>query len=95
MIEPVLVEGGITEEELTRLALAADPLAADRLAVRAEAVADPMTSRGVDLPTYYMPQVMAGPRPGWFRAVAVVLVLGFATITALGFCITYGQLSFA
>lgn len=42
------------------------------------------------LPTLYMPPTMAGRRPLWMRALAVVLIGIFLLATFLGLCLTYG-----
>ena len=58
-----------------------------------DAVVDPYWLRlrgGSLLPTLYMPPVMAGSRPAWMRAFAVVLIGIFLLATALGLCLTYG-----
>lgn len=43
-----------------------------------------------NLPQTYMPPAMAGNRPPWIRAVALVLVGIFVTAAAAGICLTYG-----
>jgi hypothetical protein len=88
----------LTDEELTDLALAADPdaeVASD--AVSVWDVLDP--GRPSDgrrrLPEWYMPSPLAGARPrrrGWHRPVALLIIASFVLIDALGLCITYGQL---
>ena len=83
------VEGGISDAELEALALST-PFAEDPAAV-----ADPSLFRRSTLPTAYLPGSMPGPHKRWQGIVAVILVAAFLAITALGFCITYGQLSFA
>jgi hypothetical protein len=58
-----------------------------------DAVVDPnwLRLRGDSLlPTLYMPPTMAGRRPTWMRAMAVVLIGVFLVATALGLCLTYG-----
>jgi hypothetical protein len=42
------------------------------------------------LPSVYMPPPMAGHRPAWMRAVALMLIGIFLLATALGVCLTYG-----
>jgi hypothetical protein len=42
------------------------------------------------LPTLYMPPTMAGQRPAWMRALAIVLIGIFLLATGLGLCLTYG-----
>ena len=78
-----------TDEELTALALSADPdqpLAAD---------AQPF--KGSDggaqlLPAWYMPAPALRSRKRWHTGVVLLIIAAFALINALGFCITYGHL---
>ncbi|MGF7237390.1 MAG: hypothetical protein ACQSGP_20860 [Frankia sp.] len=88
-----LVEGGITDEELTALALASDP---DQ-PVDPAARPDPAIVDRGPLPLSYMPPAMTGGHVHGrvTTIVALVLVAAFVVITALGFCMTYGALSFA
>lgn len=87
----------ITDEELTALALAADP------DTEVEPHAVPIDLRGSDgsgpghpLPEWYMPVPMGSPRPlrGWRRAVGLLVVGSFVLITAYGLCSTYGVVGF-
>jgi hypothetical protein len=58
-----------------------------------DAVIDPnwLKLRGDSLlPSLYMPPTMAGQRPTWMRAMAIVLIGVFLLATALGLCLTYG-----
>jgi hypothetical protein len=85
-----MTEISISDEELTAMALAADP----DVALDAEAV--PWAAGEVDagglLPGWYMPVPVTGRR-GWVPRVAAALVIvSFLVINALGFCITYGHL---
>jgi len=84
---------GLTDEQLTALALAADPdapLAADAV---------PFSIYGPDaggaLPLWYMPPVMARRLPAWRVPLVVVLIATFLVIDAFGLCATYGQLGAA
>jgi hypothetical protein len=95
----VLVESEtLSDEELTALALAADPDAA--LAADAVCVWDllgPKAKTGARglLPEWYMPATMDGARPvrkRWHRRVALMVIVSFLLIDAFGLCITYGQL---
>jgi hypothetical protein len=81
----------LTDDELTALALAADPR--EQLEPDAVAFSDESDDWAL-LPTWYMPAPIAGalPRRWWSIAVAIFLIGSFVTITALGFCITYGRL---
>jgi len=80
----------LTEEELTRLALA------DHLPTVPAADAVPMADfLGSDdglLPTWYMPSPMARVGGRWRLPVVLVLVGAFLLIEALGLCSTFGQL---
>jgi hypothetical protein len=84
---------GISDEELTALALAADPDAP----LDGDAV--PLTDvvgRGAPrlLPEWYMPAPMGGAAPlrGWRRRVIGLVIAAFLLITAYGLCNTYDQL---
>ncbi len=83
----------ITDDELTALALSADP----------HPVIDPSATpwrTGVAdalglLPDWYMP-VPAGRRHGRGTRVAIGIVIGsFVVINALGLCVTYGFVTIA
>jgi hypothetical protein len=82
----------LSDEELTALALAADPDAAlDDDAVSLHQ----LTRSGTDglLPEWYMPPPARGlPRlRGWRRWVTLLIVASFLTIEAYGLCSTYGR----
>jgi hypothetical protein len=86
----------ISDDELTALALAADPdapLPDDAVSLweldRPES--DPL------LPSWYMPTPMGGGRQlrGWRRRVAIVLIVAFLLIDAYGLCSTYGDVVLA
>ena len=85
-----LDEGQFTDGELTVLALAADP---DQL-VDSGAIPFTIDTAGGDqlLPPWYMPAPMARTRNRRQTAIAVVVVVAFLLIEALGLCVTYGQL---
>jgi len=82
---------GLTEDELTAQALAADPdqpLGPLAVPFRSE------PTKGADLlPEWYMPAVVPGRSTTGRKAVALAVVVAAVTINALGFCITYGTLS--
>ncbi len=96
--QPVSPDEAISDEDLTTLALAADPTAV--LAADAMSVWDLLGIAGehsydARLPEWYMPAPMAGARPvrrRWHRFVAVAIIASFVLINILGLCITYGQL---
>jgi hypothetical protein len=86
----------ISNEELTRLALAADPdiaLPPDAISIwevfgRAEEAL---------LPPWYMPGSARRPVRGrrWKRLVVVALIIAFLAIDAYGLCSTYGSITIA
>jgi hypothetical protein len=82
----------ITDDELSALALAADPLAP--LAPDALPWDQALAQRGL-LPDWYMPRPTAGGRRTATRVVVFTLVAGFLIIGAFGLCITSGFLSLA
>ena len=79
-----------SDDELTALALAADP----EQALDADAV--PLDLSGAppwhSLPLWYMPPAMARPAGGWRVPIVASVVLALLLINALGLCITYGVL---
>jgi hypothetical protein len=87
----VITDHGITDDELTAQALAADPdrpLPVDAVPFQGEA------APGLDLlPEWYMPRPALGTSTPTRRAVAVAVVAAALVVNGLGFCITYGQLT--
>jgi len=86
----------LTDEELTALALAADPDAE----VPADATSLWDLTRGHEehlLPEWYMPSPMAGMLGAhrWWRWVAVAIIVAFLAIDAYGLCSTYGEVVLA
>ena len=92
--KPVPTETVITDEELSALALAADPdfeLPED--AKSFWEVAEPDRSRR--LPDWYMPAMQgATVVHGWRRRVILLVVVTFFAIDAAGLCNTYGWVAF-
>jgi hypothetical protein len=93
-----LASESFTDEELTALALADDPdfeLSEDAVCVW-DLIGPGASVGGRDqLPQWYMPSPMEGARPPrkrWHRRVALLIIVSFLLIDALGLCITYGQL---
>ncbi|MEO8695744.1 MAG: hypothetical protein ABI658_19655 [Acidimicrobiales bacterium] len=87
----LMIDAELTLDELTELALAADPHE------HLEPDAVPLAGTNEEfalLPRWYMPAPIASSRTRslWHVAVAIFLVSAFVIITALGFCITYGRL---
>lgn len=86
------VSDEVSDEELTALALAADPdMPVDSDAPSLADLVAPDT--GGLLPAWYMPGP-AGSRQltAWRRSVALVIVAAFLLITAYGLCNTYGDM---
>ena len=85
----------LSDDELERLALAADPDA--DLPDDAVSIWQVVGGCGAStLPGWYLPQ--AGPpqvQPGWRRWIGVLIVVALLAIPAAGLCVTYGQLSLA
>lgn len=84
---------GITDEELTELALAADPdapLPADAVPIGAY-----LSPFAAPLPFWYMPPVTRSGNRRWTMPLVLAVVGAFLVIDALGLCNTYGILSFA
>ena len=78
----------IDDDELTALALAADPDAP------VDDDARPLTEAGADglLPAWYMPAPTTRRRlTGWRRRVALLSISSFIAINAYGLCSTYGS----
>jgi hypothetical protein len=92
--ENTAVDMAISDDELTALALAADPdapLPPDAVSIWAVADSDAL------LPEWYMPAPMTGRRRlrGWQRRVAWLIVVAFVLIDAYGLCSTYGSIVLA
>lgn len=83
----------IGDDELTALALAADPdapLADDAVPISWASWALPAT--GGALPLWYMPPATTGAGRRWRVPFVVAIVAAFLLIEALGLCNTYGVL---
>ena len=79
----------ITDDELTALALAADP---DQ-PIDPDAV--PLAPAGDQpglLPAWYMPAASRVTHKRWHKVLVIAAIIGFVAINAFGFCITYGLL---
>jgi hypothetical protein len=80
----------LSDEELTELALAADPDAP------LDAAAVPFASSSAGslglLPSWYMPAVAFGTAQRYWKIIVFVLVATLFAIEAAGLCSTYGQL---
>jgi hypothetical protein len=93
------VEPAFTDDELTELALAADPDAA--VADDAIPLSELLSARAGDggdelLPGWYMPPPMGAARllQGWRRRIVMLIVASFVLINAYGLCSTYGHVGF-
>lgn len=89
----------VTDDELTRLALAADPDTgvADDAVPLGELLGSLEPSEGADLlPGWYMPAPMGTGRllQGWRRRIVLLIVVSFVLINAVGLCSTYGHVGF-
>lgn len=86
---------GLSDDELTAAALAADPdTVADGDAPSLWDLDD--SPRGELLPSWYLPVSPAGSRHlrGWRRRLAYLVIATFLSIDAVGLCSTYGPLIF-
>lgn len=86
----------LTDEELTALALAADP----DMVVDADVPSFWALSAGEPdglLPEWYMPTPVGATRlpHGWRRRVVLLIIISFLAIAASGLCSTYGQIVLA
>ena len=79
-----------TEDELTALALAADP--DGPIDDDAVPVAEYLGQHAGLLPSWYMPTPMARSGSRWRIPVVVAIVAAFVIIEAFGLCSTFGQL---
>jgi len=88
---PNLSEGGFTDDELTALALAADPdLRIDEDAVPISLY---LAQLPIGLPNWYMPPVMVRGSKRWRIPIVLLVVAAFLIIEGLGLCNTFGQLT--
>jgi hypothetical protein len=92
-VDPLLDEFLITDEELSALALAADPDAP----LDPDAVPfDPHADEAMLLPAWYMPTPHGSRRGARHsrrqRIVVALVVLAILVVNAVGLCVTYGHL---
>ena len=83
----------ITDDELTELALAADPAAP--LTEDAVPIGTYLSQFAAPLPLWYMPPVARSGGRRWTAPIVLAVVAAFVLIEAMGLCNTYGILSFA
>ena len=93
------VDRPFTDDELTELALAADPeagVAPDAVPMGELLGAGAGAGGGELLPGWYMPPPMGSSRllQGWRRRTVLVIVASFVLINAVGLCSTYGYVGF-
>jgi hypothetical protein len=84
----------LTEEELTSLAMAADPdapLSDDAIPLSLHLA----QFAGAALPEWYMAPATSGSGRRWRTPVVLAIVFAFGLIEALGLCNTFGQLTIA
>jgi hypothetical protein len=85
----------ISDDELTALALAADPdTAVNDDAVSVWELTETEPARY--MPEWYMPAPVGGSRllRGWRRRIVILVVVSFVVIDAYGLCNTYGWVAF-
>lgn len=83
----------LTDEELTELALAADPR--EPLSNDAVPIGVYLAQVPTPLPLWYMPPVVTSRGRRWRTPVVLAVVSAFVLIDAMGLCNTYGILSLA
>lgn len=83
----------LSDEELTSLALAADPAAP--LPDDAVPIDVHLATFGPSLPLWYMPPAVRLGGRRWKMPFVLAVVAAFLVIDAMGLCNTYGLLSFA
>ena len=88
-----------SDDELTELALAADPdagVAVDAVPMAELLGSDAWAGEGALLPGWYMPPPMGASRllQGWRRRIVLLIVASFLLINAVGLCSTYGYVGF-
>ncbi|MFN8052180.1 MAG: hypothetical protein U0Q22_12120 [Acidimicrobiales bacterium] len=83
-------DDAFTDEELTELALAADPH--EHLSADATPLGGSVPEAG-PLPGWYMPAARRVPLGRGHRSVAVLITGSFLLINALGLCATYGWIT--
>jgi hypothetical protein len=91
---PDFLDSSLTEEELTRLAMEADPdapLSDDAIPLSLHLA----QFAGAALPDWYMAPASSASGKRWRTPVVVAIVFAFVLIEALGLCNTFGQLTIA
>jgi hypothetical protein len=83
-------DAALTDEELTELALAADPDAP--LSEDAVPIGVHLAGLPVPLPLWYMPPATSREGRRWKMPFVLAIVAAFLLIDAMGLCNTYGVL---
>jgi len=91
--ESLAAEEALTDEELTALALAADPDVP--IPEGAVPIGIHLARFGPSLPLWYMPPTMTRGGRRWKTPFVIAVVSAFLLIDAMGLCNTYGILGFA
>jgi hypothetical protein len=82
----------VDDDELTRLALSADP----HPAIDADAVPwHPFAGATSLLPEWYMPAALATRQRTGVKVAIGIIIASFVLVNALGLCITYGFITLA
>ena len=89
-MEDVGLERPLSDEELTALALAADPDAP--IPDEAVPVGVHLALLGSSLPLWYMPPAVSQGGRRWKMPFVIAVVAAFLLIDAMGLCNTYGIL---
>jgi hypothetical protein len=92
-VESPEVVDALTDEELTVLALAADPDAP--IPEGAVPIGIHLARFGPSLPLWYMPPAMTRGGRRWRTPFVIAVVSAFLLIDVMGLCNTYGILGFA
>jgi hypothetical protein len=101
---PSALAAPLTDEELTSLALAADPdapLSSDAIPLSLHLAqfaqfAGATQFAGAALPQWYMaPAIAGGSGRRWRTPIVVAIISAFLLIEGLGLCNTFGQLTWA
>ena len=93
MASEMTSEAVFTDEELTALALSADP--DQPLDANAVPFTSPDNAFGALLPSWYMPMPVTRVHKRWHVPVVLTIVSAMTLISGLGLCITYGHLVIA
>lgn len=86
-------DDALTDEELTELALAADPCAT--LSDDAVPIGIHLARFAAPLPSWYMSPALSRGGRRWKTPLVIAIVSAFLLIDAMGLCNTYGLLSLA